>query len=69
MEADDGDPAAWSQQSLTWSPPAASPAIEAAARGSRSFLHKAVDDLRALRDNPYRHSLYGLCEFVVRRTY
>ena len=70
MEADDGDPAAWSQAVADLvTRLRASPAIEAAREEARSFLHKAVDDLRALPDNPYRHSLYGLCEFVVRRTY
>ncbi len=47
----------------------ASGAIEAARGEARVLLARAVDNLAALPDNPYRRSMQGLCEFVVQRTY
>jgi len=70
VEADNGDGAAWHEavtglvQDLR-----AGGAVEAAREEARIFLRRAVDNLAALPDSFYRHSLQGLCEFVVRRTY
>ncbi|MFZ1767612.1 MAG: polyprenyl synthetase family protein [Caldilinea sp.] len=70
IEADNGDGAVWNEavtglvQDLR-----AGSAVEAAREEARIFLRRAVDNLAGLPDGLYRHSLQGLCEFVVRRTY
>ncbi len=70
MAADDGDSAAWDDTVTTLVYDLrASAAIEAAREEARTFLRRAVDNLAALPDNVFRHSLQGLCEFVVKRTY
>jgi geranylgeranyl pyrophosphate synthase len=70
VEADDGNQAAWDETIATLVHDLrAGPAVEAAREEARMFLRRAVDSLAALPDNVYRHSLHGLCEFVVRRTY
>ncbi len=69
MLADDGDPAAWQQTvAHVVSDLRAGDAIEAARSEARTFLRRAEESLRLLPDNIYRHSMYGLCEYVVQRT-
>lgn len=48
---------------------AASSAITAAQQEAIGFLEQARASLAFLPDNLYRHSLLGLCDFVVQRTY
>lgn len=68
--ADDGDSAAWDAVVTTLVYDLrTSAAIEAAREEARTFLRRAVDNLAALPESAYRHSLQGLCEFVVKRTY
>lgn len=70
FEADDGNQAAWDESvAAIVHDLRISPAVEAAREEARTFLHRAGDNLAALPDNIFRHSLQGLCEFVVRRTY
>jgi geranylgeranyl pyrophosphate synthase len=68
--ADDGDSAAWDATVTTLVYDLrTSSAVEAAREEARSFLRRAVDNLAALPDSIFHHSLQGLCEFVVKRTY
>lgn len=67
--ADDGDPDAWQQAvAQAVSELRAGDAIEAARNEARTFLRRAEESLHALPDNVYRHSMHGLCEYVVQRT-
>ena len=70
IEADDGNAAVWDEAvNLLLSDLRNSSAVEAAREEARTFLRRAVDNLAALPDNVYRHSLFGLCEYAVKRTY
>jgi geranylgeranyl pyrophosphate synthase len=69
LQADQGDTAAWNAEvNRLVGELRASGAIEAARSEARVFLDRAAHNLAALPDNPYRHSLQGLCKFVVQRT-
>jgi len=68
--ADDGNQAAWDETiNRLVRDLRSSTAIEAAREEARSFLRRAVDNLAALPDNAFRHSLFGLCEYAAKRTY
>lgn len=70
FEADGGDLAVWSDTvASVVRDLRASGAVEAAREEARTFLRRAADNLAALPDNTYRHSLQGLCDFVVKRTF
>jgi geranylgeranyl pyrophosphate synthase len=70
LEADDGNVAVWEETvSILVHALRASGAVEAAREEARTFLRRAVDNLAPLPESVFRHSLQGLCEFVVRRTY
>jgi geranylgeranyl pyrophosphate synthase len=69
-EADDGNRAAWDERvAIIVDDLRASAAVETAREEARAFLRRADGNLAALPDNLFRHSLQGLCEFVVRRTH
>jgi geranylgeranyl pyrophosphate synthase len=46
-----------------------SSAIEAANQEAREFLTRARANLAGFPDTPFKHSLSGLCDFVIQRTY
>ncbi len=67
--ADDGDSAAWHQVvDQVVAELRAGDAVEAARAEARAFLRRAEESLLTLPDNAYRHSMHGLCEYVVERT-